>query len=140
MPPESPEGPLGGPQSGTIHGVVSWCLPRVRVERHGAPNRSPPLRVQSYGVSPTIWVAELEVSAATAHKLASKHGLDADEVRRSIVCVSGLRFRWHHHPVRGRRVLVQIDLHGRTVLAVLYPTSGPFGDAWTLGSAYPLSR
>jgi hypothetical protein len=39
-----------------------------------------------------MWVARLIVSQKTAEKLAGRHGLTWQEVRDSVVCVSGLRY------------------------------------------------
>jgi hypothetical protein len=89
-------------------------------------------------VSATLWVAELRISRATARKLASKHGLEAEEVREAVQCVTGLRFIWDRHPQRGLRAIVETRIRGKTVLVVLYPAEHPLGDAFNLGSAYPL--
>ena len=40
---------------------------------------------------PSIWVAILRISPATAQKLAIKHRLTADEVRDTVQCIEGLR-------------------------------------------------
>ena len=84
-----------------------------------------------------LWVARLIVSQATRAKLSSKHNLDADDVLDAIVCVAGLRYRWDDDPERGLRALVEANIRGITVVAVLYPVEDPFGDIYALGSAYP---
>ena len=88
-------------------------------------------------VVPSLWVANLIVSEATAHKLSSKHQFDWREVRDAIVCVRGLRYTWHSHPERGRRALVEIVIRGQRCVAVLYPVGGPYSDVFASGSAYP---
>lgn len=88
----------------------------------------------------SLWVACLIVSDATARKLSAKHELDWREVHDAIVCVSGLRYAWHHHPERGRRALVEIVIRGRRCIAVLYPVDGSSSDVFALGSAYPGQR
>lgn len=89
---------------------------------------------------PTIWIASLLVSAATAEKLSARHGLSADEVRDALTCVAGLQYKWDHHPARGSRALVRLDIRDQIVLAVLYPVDDPLGGVWRLGSAYPSRR
>ena len=91
----------------------------------------------SPAVVPSLWVAELIVSDKTAHKLAVRHGLDWQEVRDALVCVRGLRYGWHDDPVRGRRALVEVVVHGISCIAVLYPVDDRSGDVYALGSAYP---
>jgi hypothetical protein len=86
-----------------------------------------------------IWVADLKISQATADKIAGKHGLSEQEIRDHIVAVAGLRFVWHDHPERGRRAIVETLIRGQRVLVVLYPrVYDAYGDAWNLGSAYPI--
>lgn len=88
----------------------------------------------------SIWVAVLYISEATAAKLSTVHGLDADEVRLALVAVRGLTFTWNEHPERGRRAIVEVFIRKRRVLVVLYLREDPFGDSWELGSAYPLDK
>jgi hypothetical protein len=86
-----------------------------------------------------IWVADLKISSATADKISREHGLSADEVRDRVVCVAGLRFSWDLHPQRGWRAIVETRIRHRRCLVVLYPLpQDAFGDAWNLGSAYPV--
>jgi hypothetical protein len=73
---------------------------------------------------------------ATARKLSAKHQLDWREVHDAIVCVSGLRYTWHHHPERGWRALVEIRIGGRRCLAVLYPIGDRSAETFALGNAY----
>lgn len=87
-----------------------------------------------------IWVAQLEISQETARKISSRHHLAVDDVRQAIVCVSGLAFTWHHDTERGWRAIIETTIGGSRVLVVLYPADHPLGDAWHLGSAYPLSK
>lgn len=84
----------------------------------------------------SIWVAELIVSARTAEKLIGRHQLHEQDVRDEIVCVPGLRFRWHEHPERGWRVIVEVAIRDRACLVVLYEVADPMGDVWALGSCY----
>jgi hypothetical protein len=84
----------------------------------------------------TIWVARLRISRAVAHKLSTKHGLQAVEVRDAVQGVRGLPFRWDEHPERGRRAIVETAIRGRKVAIVLYPANDPLGDTYDLGSAY----
>lgn len=84
----------------------------------------------------SLWVAILHISDRTAQKIIQSHHIWPDDVRGAIVCQSGLRYVWHADPQRGRRALVEILLHGRKVLVVLYPAIDPLGHAWHLGSAY----
>lgn len=83
-------------------------------------------------------MARLGISPTTARKLSRDHGIQADEVRDAVVCVRGLRFVWHDHPERGRRALVETFIRGVKVMVVLYPASDALGDAYHLGSAYPI--
>lgn len=84
-----------------------------------------------------LWVAELLISDRTAQKLAGRHGLEADEVRRAVACVPDLVYTWDDDPDRGLRAIVRITVGARTVLVVLYPH--PLGDdIFHLGSAYPI--
>jgi hypothetical protein len=86
----------------------------------------------------TIWVADLRISAATAEKISTKHGLSEQDVRDAVVGVRWLSFVWHDHPERGRRAIVEAFVRGQRVLVVLYPKPrDAYGDAWDLGSAYP---
>lgn len=86
--------------------------------------------------SDAIWVAMLYVSQKTAQKLASKHGLDVDDVRQAVTCVPGLRAVWDEHPERGLRAIIEAYIAGRKLLVVLYPANDQWGDGWHLGSAY----
>ncbi len=83
----------------------------------------------------SIWVAELWISDRTAHKIMGR-GVHADELRQEIVCVAGLPFTWDDDPERGRRAILQVSMHGRRWLVVLYPVAHPMGDVWNLGSVY----
>lgn len=84
-----------------------------------------------------IWVGLLEISDQTAHKIATLHGLQADEVRGAVQCVSGLPFSWEDDPERGWRAIVRVPIRGTPHLVVLYPADDPFDESWNLGSAYP---
>jgi hypothetical protein len=86
----------------------------------------------------TIWVARLGISRATANKISKDHGLQADEIRDAVVCVRGLTFVPDDDPKRGRRALVETFIRGVRVMVVLYPANDPLGDAYHLGSAYPI--
>jgi hypothetical protein len=88
----------------------------------------------------SIWVGELRISAKTATKLSSKHGLRACDVRDAVQCVYGLPFAWDYHPERGWRVIIKAVVARRQILVVLYPVDDPIGDVWNLGSAYYISR
>lgn len=85
---------------------------------------------------PTIWIARLNISPRTAHKLITVHHMDPDEVRLAVECVAGLPFTWEDHPERGRRALLKTQIRRSNVLYVLYPAPDPVGDVWNLGSAY----
>jgi hypothetical protein len=85
----------------------------------------------------TIWVAQLNISAATAHKLSTQHGLDADEVRDEIQCVEYLSGVLDDDPERGQRAILRVRIRNVWHLVVLYPVEHPMGDVWNLGSAYP---
>lgn len=85
-----------------------------------------------------IWVARLGISRETANKISRDHGLQADEVRDAVQCVPGLPFRWDDDCERGRRAIVETFIRGQKVAVVLYPANDPFGDAYHLGSAYPI--
>jgi hypothetical protein len=86
----------------------------------------------------TIWVARLGISRTTANKISRDHGLQADEVRDAVLCVRGLTFVPDDDPERGRRFLVETFIRGVRVMVVLYPANDPLGDAYHLGSAYPI--
>jgi hypothetical protein len=90
-------------------------------------------------VAERIWVGLLNISARTASKLASRHGLQAQEVHDAVHCVEGLQFSWDHDPERGTRAIIRVPIRGRVHLVVLYPDpEGPFHqESWNLGSAYP---
>jgi len=89
----------------------------------------------------TIWVADLKISPATAEKISSVHGLNADEVRDAVECIAGLPFTWHLHPERGWRAILETQIRGHRCLVVLYPRpEDAYGDSWNLGSAYPLDQ
>lgn len=86
-----------------------------------------------------IWIGGLWVSQAVAEKIQSQHGLSLEDVSEAIIRVRGLRYRWHDHPERGLRLLVFVEIGAATVLVVLYPRPfDAYGDAWNLGSAYPV--
>jgi len=85
---------------------------------------------------PRIWIAELRISARTAEKIVTAHGIGVEELREAVVNVRGLEFVWHEHPERGHRAIVKAFIRQRKVLVVLYPADGPLGDCWNLGSAY----
>jgi hypothetical protein len=87
-----------------------------------------------------LWIADLYVSDATRQKLVHVHRLDPDDVRAGLVCRTGLRYAWHEHPERGRRVLVELFVGSARVLAVLYPAGDPEEETWHLGSAYRVWR
>jgi hypothetical protein len=93
--------------------------------------------VYSRAVTPPLWVARLIISSRTAEKLASRHGLDWQEVHDAIVCVRGLSYIWDDDPDRGRRALVEVGIRGKRCLVVLYPVADPSGDVYAMGSAYP---
>lgn len=88
----------------------------------------------------SLWVAHLIVSEQTAQKLAAKHGRDWRDVHDAIVCVRGLRYTWHEHPERGRRVLIEIRIGRRRCIAVLYPLGDISDNVFALGSAYEDSK
>jgi hypothetical protein len=85
-----------------------------------------------------IWVARLRISDATAHKISTQHGLQADEIRDAVECVRGLTFVWDDDLDRGRRAIVETFIRGHRVLVVLYPADDPLGEVFDLGSAYRL--
>jgi hypothetical protein len=91
-------------------------------------------------VIPSLWVADLIVSGATARKLSAKHQLDWRDIYDAIVCVRGLRYAWHSDPERGHRAMVEIFVDGRRCIAVLYPVGHASSDAFALASAYPGPR
>jgi hypothetical protein len=93
--------------------------------------------VCSRAVTALLWVARLIISARTAGKLISRHGVDCHEVRDAVVGVRGLRYVWDDDPSRGRRALVEVTIRGRLCLVVLYPVADPSGDVYALGSACP---
>ena len=72
----------------------------------------------------SLWVARLEIRPATAHKVSSRHGYQADEIRAAVERAVGLRYGWELHPERGLRAIVETDIRG-PVLVVLYPTARP---------------
>jgi hypothetical protein len=84
-----------------------------------------------------IWVAILVISQATSHKLATRPGPDADDVRGAVECVRGLRFTWDDDLDRGLRAIIETQINDQRCLVVLYPTGDPEGEIWHLGSAYP---
>jgi hypothetical protein len=87
-------------------------------------------------VPESLWVAALIISDPVRVKLSAEHSLDADDVRREVVAVQGLRYRWRDDPPRGRRAYVEIFVGDDRVLVALYPVDHPMGDVYALGSAY----
>lgn len=85
-----------------------------------------------------MWVARLYASPTTRQKLVEKHQLVVEDIEDAVLCVSGLPYTWHEHPERGGRALIEVTIRSQRVLVVLYPAEDPLGDAWNLGSAYPL--
>ncbi|WP_225319722.1 hypothetical protein [Micromonospora aurantiaca (nom. illeg.)] len=81
-------------------------------------------------------MAWLNISPRTAEKIIQLHDLTPDEVRQAVQCVPGLDFGWHHHPERGLRAIVRVEIRSRPVLVVLYDAEDPVGDVYNLGSAY----
>jgi len=73
------------------------------------------------------YVGHVDISAAMAEKLQSKHGVTPDEVRE-VVRSHGARFRWHTDPERGLRLLViGTTAGGRTLKVILQPVDVPDG-------------
>ncbi len=66
-------------------------------------------------------MASLRISQATAHKISTVHGVQADEVKAAVQFVSGLRFTWDEDPDRGRRAIVAVRIRGKSWKVVLYP-------------------
>jgi hypothetical protein len=87
---------------------------------------------------PAIWIARLGISPETAEKLSRDHGLSADEVGDELLCVPGLHHVWDDDSERGARAIVEVWVRSQRVLVVLYEALDPLGDAWNLGSAYPV--
>ena len=81
-----------------------------------------------------LWVARVNVSARTREKIASRHGLDVDDIVGHVVGVAGLAYTWHDHAEHGLRALVEVQLRAARVLVVLFPTDAE--DEFNLGSAY----
>ncbi|TCN40500.1 hypothetical protein EV644_106429 [Kribbella orskensis] len=86
----------------------------------------------------SLWIAKLYVSERTALKVEGRHKLSVQALYDHLVGQAGLRYVWDDDPERGRRAILEIYLGDQRVLVVLYPADDPFGDAWNLGSAYPL--
>lgn len=95
------------------------------------------LTAYSRDVTAPLWVAKLIISQKKGAKLAGRHGVDWQEVRDAIVCVTGLLYVWDDNPERGRRALVDVEIRGIRCVVVLYPVDDPDGDVYALGSAYP---
>lgn len=83
----------------------------------------------------SIWVAQLNISDATAAQVEDRHGISVAQLRDALVAVAGLPFRWDDHPDRGRRAVLTVPIGRHVVTVVLYPSGE---DAWNLGSAYRL--
>ena len=79
----------------------------------------------------------LHVSDPVRQKIISRHGIEVQELRDELECVSGLRATWDDSPTRGRRAILEVRLGHQRVLVVLYP-SGVDPDEYHLGSAYPV--
>jgi hypothetical protein len=82
-----------------------------------------------------LWVAKLNISAATARKINGKHALTEREVRQALVCVQGLAGRTDIDQMRGLRWFVEFELARGRFVAVLYPTHHD-PDVFNLGSCY----
>jgi hypothetical protein len=85
-----------------------------------------------------LWIATLHISPVTRQKLLQRHRVDPEMLRARLVAVSWLRFSWHDHPTRGRRVVVDLPHGRRRLLVVLYPTDR--SDTWHLASAYVVNQ
>lgn len=81
-------------------------------------------------------MAELRVSAATAEKIAGRHGLEVQEVRDLVECVPYLVAALDTDEERGTRAIVRAFHRRGRVLVVLYPSRNGGEDVWHLGSAY----
>ena len=83
-----------------------------------------------------IWVGRLKISPRTGQKIIQEHGLTPIEVREAVEAVAGLRALWDQDPVFGLRALIRTRIRDRPVLVVLYEWADPFGDTFSLASAY----
>lgn len=86
-------------------------------------------------VREVVWIARLSVSDATRAKVAGKHGVPVGVLRAHLVGRTH-DVRWDVSPVRGRRAIVTVTLHGRRIVVVLYAAPDHGEDCWRLASAY----
>lgn len=80
-----------------------------------------------------FYIGYIEISAAMAEKLQSKHGITPDEVREA--CHRYIQAGWHHHEVHGERLLVIGETRaGRKLKVILQPVDVTDG-TWRLRTA-----
>ncbi len=92
------------------------------------PREKPPLHV---------WVGDVLVSAATARKILTKHGLNPDEIAK-LAKSPPPRIGRFVRDERGSRLYLSVrNAAGQDVLVVLYPAGD---DVWHLASAYVQKR
>jgi hypothetical protein len=66
------------------------------------------------------WIAQVIFTPAVESKLATKHGISAEEVKQAVLFSAFRDARWHDHPTFGRRLFVRGTTdEGIPVLAVL---------------------
>jgi hypothetical protein len=85
----------------------------------------------------SIWVAVLNISDRTAHKLSEKHQLTRDHVLDAVQCVEGLPFTWDVDADGERNAVIRATIRNRPHLVVVYPVDHPMGDVWNLATAHP---
>lgn len=83
----------------------------------------------------SLWISDVKISPAVAHKLRLKHGVSVREVREAALYGLQSEARWHVHPIYGRRLLVRGHTDGGVELVVVLRPPKTDGDTWTCATA-----
>lgn len=79
------------------------------------------------------YIGYVEISAAMAVKIQTKHGITPEEVREA--CAAPVRAGWHDHRTYGRRLLLTgVTGSGRILKVILQPVDVNDG-TWRLRTA-----
>jgi hypothetical protein len=84
-----------------------------------------------------IFIADVIVSPGNKAHVATKHGIDTDDVRSATIGVAGLRGTWRNHPSRGWQLVLPIKLSDKLVAVILYEVDDPMGNVYRLGTVHP---
>lgn len=88
-----------------------------------------------------VYIAYIEISRRMARKLASKHGVTADEVREAFELPGKpQRGTWHEHPEYGRRLYVRGETAARRPVVGILQLVDEETDHWRLRTARPIEH